>query len=134
MMQDWLNEKKLDRKVLANLAANLAAAEAYQQFCAMEVVGVLREVLDAVEDEEGGPPAEGAEGEEPPSAQGEPQNTAQAPWSHGSPPDTGEGRRPTQQCARPQSRLHAACQQSPTPQDDSGAFPHDFFGFCERCY
>ena len=139
MMQDWLNEKKLDRKLLANLAANLAAAEAYQQFCAMEVAGVLREVLDAVEDEEGGPPLEGGppeeggplaeggllteeEGEEPPSAQEEAQTMAQAPLLNGGPPDRGAGRWLTQRCARPHSHLHAACQQTATPQEGSSAF------------
>ena len=110
MMQDWLNEKKLDRKLLANLAANLAAAEAYQQFCAMEVAGVLREVLDAVEDEEGGPPEEGGSlaeegGEEPPSAQEEAQTMAQAPLPNGSLPDTGEGRWLTQHCAQDLTRI-----------------------------
>lgn len=48
MMQDWLAEKKLDRKLLANLAANLANVEAYQQFQEAEAASVVRDLLDAV--------------------------------------------------------------------------------------
>ena len=47
-MQDWLTEKKLDRKALAALTANLSNVEAYQQFCDAEIASVMRAVLDEI--------------------------------------------------------------------------------------
>lgn len=37
MMQDWLAERKLDRKALAALAANAVAVEAYSDYARCEV-------------------------------------------------------------------------------------------------
>ncbi len=37
-MQDWLAERKLDRKALAALAANVAAVEAYADHVKREVL------------------------------------------------------------------------------------------------
>lgn len=48
MMQDWLTEQKLDRKLLANLTTNLANVEAYQHFCEAEVASVVRGLLREV--------------------------------------------------------------------------------------
>lgn len=53
-MQEWLDSKGLDRKVLANLAQNCNAAEAYQEYCAYEVKNVVDDMLDIVSHEEQG--------------------------------------------------------------------------------
>lgn len=44
-MSEWLTEKKLDRKLLGTLAANLAAAEAWEDFQSDEVLNVLEELV-----------------------------------------------------------------------------------------
>ena len=41
-MQDWLNERKLDRKALSVLAANEAAAQAYQEHAADAAAALLQ--------------------------------------------------------------------------------------------
>ncbi|KAK9827616.1 hypothetical protein WJX81_006673 [Elliptochloris bilobata] len=48
VMQDWLAERKLDRKALAALAANAAAVEAYADHARCEVAAVLDDLVDAV--------------------------------------------------------------------------------------
>ena len=62
MMQEWLDGRKLDRKVLAGLAANYASAESYLEYCAFEVSNVLSDLIDDVakEDEEAEPPQKAA--------------------------------------------------------------------------
>ena len=44
-MSEWLTEKKLDRKLLGTLAANLAAVEAWEDFQGDEVLNVLEELV-----------------------------------------------------------------------------------------
>lgn len=51
VMQDWLNHRKLDRKALGVLSANLAAYEAYQEYVEEEVHAALTELLDALDPE-----------------------------------------------------------------------------------
>ena len=45
-MQDWLNERGLDRKALQGLAANAAAVEEYEAYAYKEVQGCMLELLD----------------------------------------------------------------------------------------
>ena len=44
-MQDWLNERGLDRKSLQGLAANVAAVEAYEAHAYVEVRACLQSML-----------------------------------------------------------------------------------------
>ena len=48
MLQDFLDPRKLDRKALANLSANYAAVELYQEYCLYEVKNVLSDTLDQI--------------------------------------------------------------------------------------
>jgi hypothetical protein len=45
VMSDWLADKKLDRKLLGVLSANLAAVEAWEEFESDEVLNVLEELV-----------------------------------------------------------------------------------------
>ena len=45
VMSDWLADKKLDRKLLGVLSANLAAVEAWEEFESEEVLNVLEELV-----------------------------------------------------------------------------------------
>ncbi|KAK9830484.1 hypothetical protein WJX72_011976 [[Myrmecia] bisecta] len=49
MMQDWLGERKLDRKALQALLANHSAHEEWVEYCGQEVAAVLDELLNTVE-------------------------------------------------------------------------------------
>ncbi len=44
-MSEWLSDKKLDRKLLGTMAANLAAVEAWDDFQSDEVLNVLEELV-----------------------------------------------------------------------------------------
>ena len=44
-MSEWLAEKKLDRKLLGTLSANLAAVEAWEEFEGDEVINALEEMV-----------------------------------------------------------------------------------------
>ena len=46
MMNDWLTEQKLDRKVLANLTANMSSHRDYADYVANEVSAVVDDLLD----------------------------------------------------------------------------------------
>lgn len=52
MMQDWLAQHKMDRKALANMAANLVQFEAYEAYIAHEVEATVAEIIQAVVDSE----------------------------------------------------------------------------------
>ncbi len=56
-MQDWLNERKLDRKALTALSTNLAAAGAWDEYMREEAEAVVHTLIAAV----AGEPAEAAE-------------------------------------------------------------------------
>jgi len=45
VMSEWLAEKKLDRKLLGTLSANLAAVEAWEEFEGDEVINALEELV-----------------------------------------------------------------------------------------
>ncbi len=45
VMSEWLSDKKLDRKLLGTMAANLAAVEAWDDFQSDEVLNVLEELV-----------------------------------------------------------------------------------------
>ena len=45
VMSDWLSDKKLDRKQLGVLSANLAAVEAWEEFESEEALNVLEELV-----------------------------------------------------------------------------------------
>ena len=45
VMSEWLTEKKLDRKLLGTMAANLSAVEAWDDFQSDEVLNVLEELV-----------------------------------------------------------------------------------------
>lgn len=45
VMSDWLADKKLDRKLLGMLAANLAAVEAWDDYEADETLAVLEDLV-----------------------------------------------------------------------------------------
>ena len=73
MMQDWLEARKVDRKLLAALSANVQAFEAYQEYCAYEASNVLGDMVDLVcqnleetpaSQAEAGAGGEGGKGEE----------------------------------------------------------------------
>ena len=49
ILNDWFNKHHLDRKALAGLAANLAAAEAYHEHVADEVEAVLEGLIQAAQ-------------------------------------------------------------------------------------
>ena len=44
-MSEWLAEKKLDRKLLGTLSANLAAVEAWEDYEGDEVINALEELV-----------------------------------------------------------------------------------------
>lgn len=48
VMSEWLAEKKLDRKLLGTLSANLAAAEAWEEWEADQVLTVLEGLVAEV--------------------------------------------------------------------------------------
>jgi hypothetical protein len=45
MVNDWLNDRKLDRKALTALANNAAAVEEYHQHVAYEVYSVVQDIV-----------------------------------------------------------------------------------------
>ena len=47
-MQDWLNERKLDRKALTALSTNLAAVEAWEEYMREEAEAVVGALIAAV--------------------------------------------------------------------------------------
>lgn len=57
VMQDWLNERKLDRKALTALSTNLTAVEAWEHYVREEADAVVGALVAAV----AGEPAEGAD-------------------------------------------------------------------------
>ena len=48
VMSEWLAEKKLDRKLLGTLSANLAAVEAWEEWEADQVLAVLDDLVAEV--------------------------------------------------------------------------------------
>ena len=48
VMSEWLAEKKLDRKLLGTLSANLAAVEAWEEWEADQVLTVLEDLVAEV--------------------------------------------------------------------------------------
>lgn len=56
-MQDWLNERKLDRKALTALSTNLTAVEAWEHYVREEADAVVGALVAAV----AGEPSEGAD-------------------------------------------------------------------------
>ena len=48
VMSEWLAEKKLDRKLLGTLSANLAAVEAWEEWEADQVLTVLENLVAEV--------------------------------------------------------------------------------------
>lgn len=63
VMQDWLNERKLDRKALTALSTNLAAVEAWEEYVLEEAEAVVRSLVAAVagEPEDGEAEEDGSE-------------------------------------------------------------------------
>lgn len=59
-MQEWLNDRKLDRKALTGLSANLAAVEAWEEYVLEEAEAVVRSLVAAV----AGEPEDQGEAEE----------------------------------------------------------------------
>ena len=45
VMSEWLSDKKLDRKLLGVLSANLTAVEAWEEFESEEVLNMLEELV-----------------------------------------------------------------------------------------
>lgn len=52
VMQEWLNERKLDRKALTALSVNLAAVEAWEEYVREEAAALLHSLVAAVAGEE----------------------------------------------------------------------------------
>ena len=63
VMQDWLNERKLDRKALTALSTNLAAVEAWEEYVLEEAQAVVHSLVAAVagEPEDGEAEEDGSE-------------------------------------------------------------------------
>lgn len=62
-MQEWLNERKLDRKALTALSTNLAGVEAWEEYVLEEAEAVVRSLVAAVagEPEDGEAEEDGSE-------------------------------------------------------------------------
>ena len=110
VMQDWLNIRRLDRKALGVLAANLAAYEAYHEHVRDEVAATLNGML-AILDPEG---AVRAANPPPPAAPAEVKLEARGPV----PMDTSPG-----PMADPRQQGTAALLQVASPQRTE---PHRF--------